>query len=521
MRLKRIMSLLLAGFMMMTAMVVCAAADTMNDPVVTNSDRKVVISGTSIQPDGTNVAISVWYPNAKAENLGGDIAIKELNAYTGQTTVTGGNYTLTFYLKQTDTSGEYTAMVFIPGMSKPLSKGFAYQNEAGRDALVAAVKNTANGVPELIAAMDVNISAVNVSAGLSYKDYSAAQKTYVAQYVAAHRPTEENVAEAAASLSGTLSAVVTALDTVKALATGDRATIKKILDAEAADNKLQIDAATTTAVENALAAYDALTDEEAPVAIVEVEKEAAKLVTPEDVARVLLAAAGVATTPKTEITPSSPVGESSSNRDKGSVVLPPATEIPAETKPEATDEFSDLQNVLWAKNAINTLAARGAINGRGEGEFCPQDVITREEFLKLAVEALDVYNMDEGKLPFKDVIYGAWYYDAIAVAYSSSMIEGISEDAFGIGASITRQDMATILARILKTQKMELGQTVESITFADEASIADYAKDAVRNLSEGGIINGREDGSFDPQATATRAEAAVIIYRVMYRLNLL
>lgn len=521
MRLKRIMSLLLAGFMLMTAMVVCAAADTMSDPVVTNSERKVVISGTSIQPDGTNVAISVWYPNANAGKLGGNTPLKELNAYTGQTVVTGGNYTLTFYLKASDTSGQYTAQVFIPGMAQPLSKTFMYQDEAGRDALVAAVKNTANGVPELIAAMDENISAVNALAGLSYNDYSTPQKTYVAQYVAAHRPTEDNVVEAATSLSGTLATVVTALDTVKTLSTGDRATIKRILDAETTDNKLQIDAATTTAVENALAAYDALTAEEEPIAIVEVEKEAANLVTPEDVARVLLAAAGVATAPKPNPTPSSPIEESSSNRNKGGVSLSPVIDVSAEQKPEAMDEFSDLQTVPWAKNAINTLAARGVISGRGNGEFCPQDAITREEFLKLAVEALDVYNMDEGILPFKDVAYGAWYYDAVAVAYSFSMIEGISEDTFGIGLSITRQDMATILARILKSQRMELGQTAESITFVDEASIAEYAKDAVTNLSEGGIINGREDGTFDPQATATRAEAAMIIYRVMYRLNLL
>ena len=69
-------------------------------------------------------------------------------------------------------------------------------------------------------------------------------------------------------------------------------------------------------------------------------------------------------------------------------------------------------------------------------------------------------------------------------------------------------------ARILPTD-------VSTGITSDGESIASYAAGAVETLSQGGIITGRDDGSFDPLATANRAEAATIIYRVMYRFNLL
>lgn len=60
------------------------------------------------------------------------------------------------------------------------------------------------------------------------------------------------------------------------------------------------------------------------------------------------------------------------------------------------------------------------------------------------------------------------------------------------------------------------GQSVtaveEAITFADDASIADYAKEAVSTLQAAGIINGVSDTEFAPVSNATRAQAAQILY---------
>ena len=53
------------------------------------------------------------------------------------------------------------------------------------------------------------------------------------------------------------------------------------------------------------------------------------------------------------------------------------------------------------------------------------------------------------------------------------------------------------------------------LAFADSDSIANYAKTAVAELFGTGIITGVGDNSFDPNGEATRAQAAVIIFRAL------
>ena len=79
--------------------------------------------------------------------------------------------------------------------------------------------------------------------------------------------------------------------------------------------------------------------------------------------------------------------------------------------------------------------------------------------------------------------------------------------------SVTREDLAVILYRatLKKDKKYEARKT----DFTDKAEIADYAKEAVEFMAGAGIINGFEDGSFNPKAPATRAQAAVLIYNAL------
>ena len=72
-----------------------------------------------------------------------------------------------------------------------------------------------------------------------------------------------------------------------------------------------------------------------------------------------------------------------------------------------------------------------------------------------------------------------------------------------------RQDMVTILYRALNKSN-----SAAALDFTDVDNIAEYAKDAVAQLVGMGVINGYEDGSFKPRGTATRAEAAKVIWGV-------
>ena len=152
--------------------------------------------------------------------------------------------------------------------------------------------------------------------------------------------------------------------------------------------------------------------------------------------------------------------------------------------------------------------------GKSATEFYPNDCITREEFVKILVKALN-FSGKEGALPFLDVAADAWYYDCICTAYSNKIVKGISGESFGVGLSVTRQDMSVMLYEALLKKGVEMKSGAVDTAFKDAAQIAEYAKEAVGGLQAAGIVNGLGDGRFNPTGFTTRAEAAKVIYGVL------
>jgi len=175
--------------------------------------------------------------------------------------------------------------------------------------------------------------------------------------------------------------------------------------------------------------------------------------------------------------------------------------------------FTDLAGSEWAENAITALYKKGIVSGSGDGRFYPGNNITREEFVKLVIEAFNIEANDENT-DFADVAKGAWYCKYINAAVNNGIVTGKDNGTFGIGENITRQDMAVILYRTAKALGYEFGVTKE-VSFTDSENISDYAVEAVMALSNAGIINGMENGVFAPLENATRAQGAQIIYNVL------
>ena len=183
------------------------------------------------------------------------------------------------------------------------------------------------------------------------------------------------------------------------------------------------------------------------------------------------------------------------------------------TEPDKTVTFSDLDSVPWAKEAIETFASMGVVNGMGDGTFRPNNNITRAEFTKILMMAFEL--IDENAVSsFSDVKEGAWYYKAIASAEKLGIVKGKGDGTFGVNDEILRQDIAVMLYRTAQYLGIDLDGDVNDITFTDESDISDYAKEAVAAMQKAGIIKGVGDGSFAPKKLATRAEATVMIYRL-------
>ena len=122
------------------------------------------------------------------------------------------------------------------------------------------------------------------------------------------------------------------------------------------------------------------------------------------------------------------------------------------------------------------------------------------------------------KVPFLDIDENGWYREYIECAYKSEIISGYSDTEFGIGDSVSREDLAVMILRGIDICDYKLKSTDEAVKFSDADEISDYAKESVYYLERAGIILG--DGTnFNPKASATRAEAAKIVYLALVNTN--
>lgn len=173
--------------------------------------------------------------------------------------------------------------------------------------------------------------------------------------------------------------------------------------------------------------------------------------------------------------------------------------------------FEDINN-SWAKKYISSLTARGLVSGKSDVSFDPNGVITRAEFVTILVNYLNLD--DEITVNFKDVETGTWYYEYVARAGYNGLSSGASEGNFYPNVDITRQDMAVMIAQAFNLKN---GYVLDGTSemFADDDSILMTAKTAVYAARANGIISGYSDNTFGPLKSATRAEAATMIYKLL------
>jgi len=192
--------------------------------------------------------------------------------------------------------------------------------------------------------------------------------------------------------------------------------------------------------------------------------------------------------------------------------------IPTPVIPDLTDllpkahHFTDIDETPWAKEAISALAEQNIIS-KAE-KFRPSDFILREEFVKILMATLKI-SPDETQSSFEDVGQGEWYTPYIATGEKLGLINGLDERTFCVGKYITRQEMAVLIFRCIKHLGISLDGVHEVIEFEDSDLFADYAVEAIKEMQKFGIITGKDNYRFDPLGNCTRAETAVVAYRLL------
>ena len=174
--------------------------------------------------------------------------------------------------------------------------------------------------------------------------------------------------------------------------------------------------------------------------------------------------------------------------------------------------FTDIHN-HWAADNILFAASRGLLSGTSDTTFSPGTGMTRGMFVT-ALGRLAGINPDSyqtGK--FTDVKADAYYAPYVNWAAQNGIMEGVTATTFAPDTNINREQMAVIMANYAKKLGYDLPKTLRAVTFADNAQISSWAKDAVRAMQQVGILAGKANNCFDPKGTATRAEVATVLRR--------
>ena len=209
------------------------------------------------------------------------------------------------------------------------------------------------------------------------------------------------------------------------------------------------------------------------------------------------------------------VGGGSTNNGSG---VKPSTPVlvPDVPKQPEVRSFRDVDARFdWAKTAIEQLVAKGIIRGTSDQTFEPGQKMKRADFVLILVRAFNLKADADGN--FKDVVPGSYYYDALRVAKKIGLATGTGGDRFDPTSPISRQEMMVLLTRALKLAgKSNVEASSDLSGFSDAVKVAEYAKDSFAVLIQEGIVEG--DGkALHPEQMATRAEAAVLVYRVILK----
>ena len=481
----------------------CAAAHAVEDDInVDVAGYSATIKGNADYSVGTEVSIAVIRPQKSILNIT-SASLADSFLCIVQTSVTAAkDFTFLVNFDTGEKSGTYKARVQVYGENVIREKQFEFLNTTRQSFAVAALND---GTMSVDAVLSNYASDLDIKSGETYNAFSDKEKTYV----------KSAVSKALSSRETTFVDAVNAVSDLKDIKaqSNSKENLKKCIDAgniPGVNTELQ-------------GKYSSLSEFYKGIFIVNLYNS--------------LEAVDIPTEMKTEF--ENALKNSANESDKtadyqvggtatvgggggggfllggGSTTLPTNTTNNQSGDP-ANRGFADMDQAPWAENAINILSERGIIKGRSETEFCPQDTIKREEFLRLVIASLNIIGVSESENAFSDVDTDAWYASTIETAVACGIVSGMSEDIFGVGLPITRQDMATILYRAIKYAEVNLYSVAEP-EFSDEDDIPDYAKEAVSALSKAKIINGMEDGTFMSQKTATRAEAAVMLYNLLYR----
>jgi uncharacterized repeat protein (TIGR02543 family) len=181
--------------------------------------------------------------------------------------------------------------------------------------------------------------------------------------------------------------------------------------------------------------------------------------------------------------------------------------------------FEDVEETDWFYEDIEYMCKRGFINGSSEKNFGVKELVSRALVITVLGRVNNINQNEYQESVFEDILPDDYCVSYANWAYENKIVLGVGNNKFMPNISVKRENFATILYRYLQFLNKSFSHDVD-MEFIDEDEISDYAKDAVKVLSEAGIIEGREGKMFDPKSNIAKFELAAIFRRFIEKVSL-
>lgn len=188
------------------------------------------------------------------------------------------------------------------------------------------------------------------------------------------------------------------------------------------------------------------------------------------------------------------------------------------------ERFVDILIGDWYFDSIQYLANKNYIKGYLDGNFKPNNYITREEAAQIAYKVAMTPVMEDNtnnKIEFIDVDKNRWSYEAINFLYINNIIKGRTNNMYFPDENMTREEAAVIASRILDYREVpRMENNSQLLEFKDYNEISNWALEDIEILKRNFILKGYGDNSFKPKDKITRAEFSKIMVSLLKKIEL-
>ena len=428
--------------------------------------------------------------------------------------------------------------------AKAVSEALKAAEEAGRSAQSAtqAAQSAAQAAESMLKAQEAQAAAEAAQAAAEAAQAKAEEAQKKAEEAAASSAEDKAAAEKAAEEA---KAAKQAAEDAKAAAEDAKAAAELALEAakkseveaaasaaEAAEYARQMAETYQKVVEIKAELINYLAEAQAAAEKAEAERKAAEEARKAAEEAALAASKYTATFELAQLLHESETLTGHAREDYAKVIEDAKAAIEAAKTPEEVDEilaaarealktagcpstnFTDVEENGWYHTGVDFMVKNGFMNGVADDAFDVDGNLTRAQLVTILYRIAGEPESTATN-PFADVADGQWYTNAVIWAAENGIIKGVNTTTFAPNDQITREQIATILFRYAKAEKVE-GKLAG---FPDAEKVSDYAADAMAWAVEQGLINGisESDGKtyLAPQETATRAQIAVILMRYL------